>query len=1032
MSEPLISSLAVNFGFSDFRPGQHEAIRQLLRGRDTLVVMPTGAGKSLIYQLAALHLPGVTLVVSPLIALMKDQVDQLQHYNVPATYINSSLTAVQQRERLSMMAEGTYRLVYLAPERFRSLAFRSALQQLRISLLAVDEAHCISQWGHDFRPDYLYISAARSEMESPVTAAFTATATPEVQQDIITALRMDLPCKVIKGFNRPELCFEVFYTPDITEKLRALLKLLENWQEGAAIIYAGTRRDAEELAEFVHLVCGLEADYYHAGLDPESRSRIQESFSSGKLSVVCATSAFGMGIDRPDVRLVVHFSLPESLEAYYQEAGRSGRDGQPSRAILFYAPEDRRLQEHLVDHNHPDPEELVDLYEILQKRHFPKFRVSREQLALETGFPEVKIRTGLAQLEHAGAIRYHGDDGAKMLITVKTWDLIAAKNCFATTNKRREERSKRLGDMVMYAEANQCRRRILLEYFGDREEAGTSPCCDNCLQTENPKEAKKNTTAALSEDLRTALVILDTVRRLKIGLGWYKLAQMLKGSRAQGIRKLGLDRHIYYGRLNEFTLKEIEDMIRQLIALRYLKKTGGEFAVLGLTPKGANAILSEESISLSLPRQVKLHPEDENAAAHHIGETVEYTERLLNEGLSVSKISEKRGLNIETIFSHCSQLIECGRIGISGIVSENDEQIITKAIRCFGEPVVISALKANLPGTIGYGKIRCVLAAQKANGKQRCQNRKDGSSASAEAASDQNQQPGDSVLHLIESLKSPEGDVRRLSASALGKIGDQRAVEPLLSLLEEEEDSQVLQSGVKALGKLGDHRARPFLEKIVDDDCKADCVRTTARIALKRLSSGSRWDSVKEFLSRPLPRPLKGPWDAGWALGFHSGFNGSTWSRSQTGHLVYRLKYGHDASVIPRLVKQTKVLMKDHPEFCRVNALIPVPPTMTRDFDPVMSFADALGSALKLPVLRILRKKRKTTPQKNLHTLAQKRANVRGAFEVTEPVSRESLIVIDDLYDSGATMEEITWVLKSAGAENICVLTLTKTIHSDI
>ncbi|MCX6376814.1 MAG: RecQ family ATP-dependent DNA helicase, partial [Armatimonadetes bacterium] len=313
MNADLDTALRTSFGFSAFRPGQAEAIRSLLGGRHTLVVMPTGAGKSLVYQLAALQRPGVTLVISPLIALMQDQVTSLVRRRIPATFINSTLALPEQNRRLECLACGEYRLVYVAPERLRNAPFLDALSRVNVEFLAVDEAHCISQWGHDFRPDYLQIGSARARMKNPVTAALTATATPRVQDDIVRLLDLESAERIITGFNRPNLCFEVRYAPDVPSKFQVLKELLADLDGGAAIVYVGTRRDAEEVAEFARNVVGVNAGYYHGGLDAEIRTSVQNQFLAGDLPVVVATNAFGMGIDRADVRLVVHHTVPGTL-----------------------------------------------------------------------------------------------------------------------------------------------------------------------------------------------------------------------------------------------------------------------------------------------------------------------------------------------------------------------------------------------------------------------------------------------------------------------------------------------------------------------------------------------------------------------------------------------------------------------------------------------------------------------------------------------------------------------------------------------
>jgi ATP-dependent DNA helicase RecQ len=456
---PFSSSLHRYFGFSSFRAGQQEAIQSILTGHHTLVVMPTGAGKSLIFQLAALQLDGVTLVISPLIALMKDQVDSLTHRDIPATYINSALPVHEQNLRLQNVLQSKYRLVYIAPERLRNVAFVGALRSQKVSLLTVDEAHCISEWGHDFRPDYLHILQARASMGNPLTVALTATATPKVQNEIVRLLGLEDAARIVTGFNRPNLTLNVRYLSGLSSKLRALHELLspcehnpQSGLQGAVIIYTGTRRDAEEVTEFVREVVRVPAEFYHAGLLAEERTRIQNDFLSGQLNVICATNAFGMGIDRADVRQVIHYSLPGSLEAYYQEAGRAGRDGQPSRATLLYDPEDRALQEFFINSSNLAEDDLRSLYHAL--RNGKQVWSTTDELSRHTGLHPVPIRVGLSILERAGAFEHLGDEGFRMLFRKAMWDQQAISKAILHGKEHLQYRQTQLNGIIDYAESN--------------------------------------------------------------------------------------------------------------------------------------------------------------------------------------------------------------------------------------------------------------------------------------------------------------------------------------------------------------------------------------------------------------------------------------------------------------------------------------------------------------------------------------------------------------------------------------------------
>lgn len=420
-------SLRETFGFDSFREGQERVIEAIFSGRDVLVIMPTGSGKSLCYQIPALVLPGVTVVVSPLIALMKDQVDALSLRGARVTFINSSISAEEQWSRLQELQRGAYKLVYVAPERFRSGAFRSALAQVEVSLLAVDEAHCISQWGHDFRPDYRKLKTIRSQLGEVPAIALTATATPDVREDILRELGMQDAERVITGFDRPNLGFEVQKVRGRSFKETALhefiLQVARDSDDGApppGIIYTGTRKRAEEVAQFLN-TCGYSSASssrstpacraYHAGLEAPDRRSVQEDFMEGRLSWVAATNAFGMGVDKSDIRFVVHYDLPGSIEAYYQEVGRGGRDGNPARCLLLFAEGDRRLQEFFIDGSNPDRQTIEAVYRFLcGLGENPIFRtlVELESLfqacgASPSGNPLV-FRSSVALLERAGVL----------------------------------------------------------------------------------------------------------------------------------------------------------------------------------------------------------------------------------------------------------------------------------------------------------------------------------------------------------------------------------------------------------------------------------------------------------------------------------------------------------------------------------------------------------------------------------------------------------------------------------------------------
>jgi ATP-dependent DNA helicase RecQ len=931
MSTDIDGTLRTHFGFASFRSGQAEAIQYLLKGHNTLVVMPTGSGKSLIFQLAALHLPGVTLVISPLISLMKDQVDSLEQRGIPATFINSTLTSSEQNQRLNLLKAGDYRIVYIAPERLRSNQFLSALRNQAIGLLAIDEAHCISEWGHDFRPDYMHIAQFRAAIGNPLTAALTATATPQVQNDIARHLNLAQAQRIVTGFNRPNLALAVQYVTDQASRLKSLQDLLENRDGGAMIIYTGTRRDAEEVAEFVSVVGGIKTRHYHAGLPTDERTRIQDEFMAGDVSIVAATNAFGMGIDRPDVRQVIHYSLPGSLEAYYQEAGRAGRDGLPARAELLYSPEDRALQEWFIENSTITSEDLHTIYDALHPASNNQEVISIEKISYLSGLQEVKVRVVLAELERAGVLARFGDEGMRFSVKLLDWRPSEIGAVIERHKQHQAHRIAQLERMIAYAESNDCRRQIILKHFGDLGAVEAEICCDNC-QARQAVIVPAKDMATLTQSERVALIVLDTIRRMRHNVGKEKIALILKGSKARGIQQFGYDQHAYYGRLAVFSLDEIKGIMDQLLKMKYIKVIGGEYPVLRLTPQGEAAIRDKVAIPLNQPRQVARQTIESKKSKRQAGETLEYTAQLLSAGLSVEQIAAQRGLSPNTIYSHAAKLIMAGRLPVEAIIQEDVQRKIEAVICQAGSTENLYPIKVLLPDDIDYNVIRCVVEGWKLK----------------QPLSKQNSKPTEQ--------KNPSNK--------------------------------------------GDH---PSEEE----------------------------DLVIAFLSASHPRQLPGPWNVGWALGFHSQFAGAAWKRSDAGELAYRLKYQDDLSALPILVEQTMALIKEHPELARVDAVIPVPPSKPRQHDPVSSYTKALSQKLGLPYSPVLIKSRQTSPQKELHTLAQKRQNVAGAFDLQSSLKGKRLLVIDDLFDSGATLEEIFRLLRRAGASEVCVLTWTRTIHSD-
>jgi ATP-dependent DNA helicase RecQ len=396
--DELKAGLKQHFGLDAFRPGQAEVISSILSGRNTVVVMPTGAGKSLCYQLPAMLLDGVTVVVSPLIALMHDQVNALQARGIAATFINSTLSDGERADRQRRLRAGEYKLLYVAPERFRSEAFTQALLDANLALYAIDEAHCISQWGHDFRPDYALLGQVRKRLRPPRTVALTATATPEVREDITRVLLLKEPHVSVAGFDRPNLFLEVVTVAGDADKRRACEQLVT---EGSGVIYCSTRKQAESL--HAHLEgLGTKTVLYHAGMEDDARRVAQETFMATPGCVAVATNAFGMGIDKADIRFVAHANTPRAVEAYYQEIGRAGRDGQPSRAVLLFNHADVFTQERLIQSNHPPETLIADVWNTL--RGLESFDRGVHLLAAQVGASEFEVSAALKTLEREGLL----------------------------------------------------------------------------------------------------------------------------------------------------------------------------------------------------------------------------------------------------------------------------------------------------------------------------------------------------------------------------------------------------------------------------------------------------------------------------------------------------------------------------------------------------------------------------------------------------------------------------------------------------
>jgi ATP-dependent DNA helicase RecQ len=467
-------------GLAALRPAQEQAILSVLDRRDTLAVLPTGSGKSAIYQVAALLLDGPTIVVSPLIALQKDQLGKLEQQEVaPAGVVNSLAPDSERRAALRRAARRRLEFLFLAPEQFGSEERIAQLRAARPSLFVVDEAHCVSEWGHDFRPDYLKLGAVREALGGPVLLALTATASPRVRDEIVARLRLHEPNVVVAGFDRPNLQLEVRRYATEEDKERALVEEAAS-HAGPGILYVATRKRAEALAAAL-CARGVAAVHYHGGLGRKDRDESQDAFLSeaaGEGKVIVATSAFGMGIDKPDVRFVLHGDIPESLDAYYQEIGRAGRDGEPADAILFYRPSDLGLRRFFASSGKVESGDVEKVVMALQGQG----TLDAAELGQRTGLSRVKLNGALTGLEELGAAERLATGEVRATALERDRPGLAAEAA-AERERRREAQQERVEQMRAYAETTGCRRQVLLRYF-DEEHGGACGACDNCRRAD--------------------------------------------------------------------------------------------------------------------------------------------------------------------------------------------------------------------------------------------------------------------------------------------------------------------------------------------------------------------------------------------------------------------------------------------------------------------------------------------------------------------------------------------------------------------
>jgi ATP-dependent DNA helicase RecQ len=577
----LEQSLHDLFGFAGFRPGQREACEAALAGRDALVVMPTGSGKSLCYQLPALVGEDLAIVVSPLVALMQDQVEALQaRGREDVALVNSQQDSATNRAAIDAALAGRLRLLYVAPERFSSPGFADRIRGARVGLFVVDEAHCVSQWGHDFRPDYFRLADAARYVGARSLMASTATATPQVAADVVRRLGLRDALRVATGFDRPNLTFAVA-RPAPHEKRPLLAEALRDPAARPAIVYAGTRAGAEEIADAL-AATGMRTGAYHAGIGREQRAQVQRAFLADEIEVIVATNAFGMGVDKPNVRTVVHASVPASLEAYYQEAGRAGRDGAPARALLLAENRDKALHVHFIKRDELTEAMPGRVAEALKALAGDDGRYEFDAWRLEeaTGLTDEQLRAVLGHLARAGIVEPSPAPPERLVGRVAAdVDGRAAAQCRTSMGEAARARWRQYRDIWAYVESDGCRRERVLRHFGDRSQPEASgACCDVCETGLLPELPAPDPVSVASLDE----AILSVAQTASPRVGRTTCAAIVHGARTQKIAKNSYDGLPAYGASSHMRRAQILERIDELIEAGRLATSRGAYPVLSV------------------------------------------------------------------------------------------------------------------------------------------------------------------------------------------------------------------------------------------------------------------------------------------------------------------------------------------------------------------------------------------------------------------------------------------------------------------
>lgn len=989
-TDNLLLLLKEKFQLQNFRPGQLEVIQAILAGQDVLCVMPTGYGKSLCYQLSSLLLDGVTVVVSPLVALMKDQVDSLHARGFKeATFINSSVKIEEQRDRLQALKAGQLRLVYISPERFRSRAFLLTLKAIKISLFVVDESHCISQWGHDFRPDYLALKEAIAALEKPQVAAFTATATPEVRKDIKQQLDIVPAAEFLHSIGRESLEFFVFPVTSDEDKLLWIQHLVKSIG-GKGIIYAGKRRDCEYISNFLGAI-GCRAEYFHAKRTEFEKKSIQERFMNDdhpqSLDVIAATNAFGLGVDKANIRFVIHSALTGTVEEYFQEAGRAGRDGLRSFCILLYSYDDRSLQEWFIENSLVNQYEIIEIFETIKNSpSIGQFRVIPfDNLYWRLKMDETKIRVGISHLERLGLIRRFPDvDSQIHLKILKADENSVVEESLTHGGKKRMIKSilEQAGsgdrlDLVDFCLKHHFEPLSVIEMLYDLEfegairfhrsqramlvrlEQGTRP-----LQKMTPKE-----------------IGFEKYRQHK----YDKLDQMLHYAESSTCRV----RYIreYFGEKVTDDCERCDNCRARKGWQRSQKPPPQETTAKARTSQG-NDYFDEERLHVAILLTIK-------GVQGHAGKN---TVADILKGSQAKAVLNWRFDKLTTYnkfpYFRKEALVETIKLLIlKGLIQERrtaDFDYPLVHLSENGEKMLLE-WKA-IGGTLKWLPEPLVLA--------------------------------DNDERIFQSLKK-----FRLA------VADNECVIPY-QILHDKTLKEIAMMKPKNLAQLAFIRgfSPARIDKYGAEIMKVLSVHTSASETVRERFKVEDIQKVKRFINGKLSHALVGDFDVGFALANHTVIQEGVRQYTPLGQMVYEFKYQERKSHTDALVDEMIKFLDEADDYQRIDLIVPVPCTIgDRAYDPVGSLVTELNKKTGLLMgTDVLIKTRQTRPQKELVNITQKTLNVKGAFKVQnyDKVRGKNILLIDDLYDSGATLNECTRVLKSGGARKVLVLTLTRTMHA--